>query len=91
MRGVYRFRSPLFKLGHAPLLRVFVPNREGIWLSDDGVVRCEQELEKAGVSQFLKVGDVVWDVAIGDEGNVGRMIWDGQYLIVSMISTFRNV
>lgn len=72
VRGVYRFRSPLFKLGHAPLLRVFVPNREGMWLSDDNVVRCEQELVRTGVTPFLKVGDVVWDVAVGDEGNLGK-------------------
>jgi len=71
VRGVYRFRSPLFKLGHAPLLRVFVPNREGIWLSDDNVVKCEQELSRAGVTPFLKVGDVIWDVAVGDENNIG--------------------
>ena len=71
VRGVYRFRSPLFKLGHAPLLRVFVPNREGVWLSDDNVIKCEQELNRAGVIPFLKVGDVVWNVAVGDENNIG--------------------
>jgi hypothetical protein len=71
VRGVYRFRSPLFKLGHAPLLRVFVPSREGVWLSDENVVKCEQELTRAGVTPFLKVGDVVWDVAASDESNIG--------------------
>ncbi|KAF8312062.1 hypothetical protein DL93DRAFT_2060266, partial [Clavulina sp. PMI_390] len=76
-----RFRSPLFKLGQAPLLRVFVPNSAGVWLSDDNILRCEDELRRAGVTSYLKVGDVVWDVALGDEGNVGRMVWDGAYLI----------
>lgn len=71
VRGVYRFRSPLFKLGHAPLLRVFVSNREGVWLTDENVLKCEQELARAGVTPFLKVGDIVWDVAVGDESNIG--------------------
>jgi hypothetical protein len=30
------------------------------------------------------MGDVVWDIAVGDEGNVGRLVWDGSYLIVSL-------
>ncbi|EIN04791.1 hypothetical protein PUNSTDRAFT_76010 [Punctularia strigosozonata HHB-11173 SS5] len=79
------FRSPLFKPGRAALLRVFVPSREGSWLSDESVVRCEEELRKAAAGMrgmgLLKVGDVVWDVAVGEEGNVGRLVWDGAYLI----------
>ena len=78
-----RFRSPLFKLGHAPLLRVFIPSPEGAWLSDASVVECEKELKRAGVLPLLRAGDVVWDTAVGDEGNIGRMVWDGNYLIVS--------
>ncbi|KAF8324906.1 uncharacterized protein EI90DRAFT_2933604 [Cantharellus anzutake] len=77
----HRFRSPLHRLGHAPLLRVFVPSPEGNWLSDNNVIRCEEELRKAGIVHLLKTGDVVWDVAVGEEGNVGRLIWDGAYLI----------
>jgi len=63
------------------LLRVFVPSPEGDWLPDSGVLECEKELRKAGVLQMLRVGDVVWDTALGDEGNVGRLVWDGRYLI----------
>jgi hypothetical protein len=58
-------------MGHAPLLRVFVPSPEGQWLSDENVIRCEEELQLAGVTSLLKVGDVVWDIAVGDEGNLG--------------------
>src|SRR5258708_23111321 len=76
------FRSPLFRLRRAPLLRVFVPSPEGDWLSDAGVVECETELRKAGILPLLRVGDVVWDTALSDEGNVGRLVWDGRYLIV---------
>jgi hypothetical protein len=76
------FRSPLFRLRRAPLLRVFVPSPEGDWLSDSGVIECENELRKAGILPLLRVGDVVWDTALGDEGNVGRLVWDGRYLIV---------
>jgi hypothetical protein len=62
------FRSALYHARRAPLLRVFVPSAEGDWLTDDGVLECEAELEKAGVRPFLREGDVVWDAAIGDEG-----------------------
>jgi hypothetical protein len=79
------FRSPLVKLHRAPLLRVFVPSPEGEWLSDSSVVECEAELKRAGVLKLLRVGDVVWDVAVGDEGNLGRMVWDGSYLVVSAV------
>ncbi|KAF8483548.1 hypothetical protein DFH94DRAFT_625513 [Russula ochroleuca] len=75
------FRSPLFRLRRAPLLRVFVPSPEGDWLSDAGVLECETELRKAGILPLLRVGDVIWDTALGDEGNVGRLVWDGRYLI----------
>jgi len=77
------FRSPLFRVGRAPLLRVFVPSPDGDWLSDNSVLRCEAELREAGVLGLLRAGDVVWDIAVGDEGNVGRLVWDGSYLIVS--------
>jgi len=77
------FRSPLFKLRRAPLLRVFVPSPEGDWLSDKSVLECEAECKRAGVQHLLRLGDVVWDVAVGDEGNVGRLVWDGNFLIVS--------
>ena len=76
------FRSPLFRLRRAPLLRVFVPSPEGDWLSDTGVLECETELRKAGILPLLRVGDVIWDTALSDEGNLGRLVWDGRYLIV---------
>ncbi|KDR79455.1 hypothetical protein GALMADRAFT_1241203 [Galerina marginata CBS 339.88] len=75
------FRSPLFRLRRAPLLRVFVPSPEGDWLSDKSVLECEAECKRAGVVHLMRLGDVVWDVAVGDEGNVGRLVWDGSYLI----------
>ncbi|KAJ7233871.1 hypothetical protein B0H12DRAFT_1143444 [Mycena haematopus] len=75
------FRSPLFHVKRAPLLRVFVPSPDGDWLSDKSVLECEAELKRAGVLGLLRMGDVVWDIAVGDEGNVGRLIWDGSYLI----------
>ncbi|CAE6487904.1 unnamed protein product [Rhizoctonia solani] len=75
------FRSPLFKAGNAPLLRVFVPSKEGAWLSDVSVLDCEKELKRAGALSVLRIGDVIWDAAVGDEGNAGRMVWDGNYLV----------
>jgi hypothetical protein len=62
---------------------VFVPSPDGDWLSDPSVLECEAQLKRAGVLKLLRAGDVVWDVAVGDEGNVGRLIWDGNFLIVS--------
>jgi hypothetical protein len=79
------FKSPLFRLRRAPLLRVFVPSSEGDWLSDAGVLECETELRKAGILPLLRLGDVVWDTALGDEGNAGRLVWDGRYLIVRLM------
>ncbi|KAJ4488389.1 hypothetical protein J3R30DRAFT_929322 [Lentinula aciculospora] len=88
------FRSPLFRTGRAPLLRVFIPSPEGDWLSDASVLECEAELRRAGLLpdkdkrtgeskgvNLLRLGDVVWDMAVGDDGNAGRMVWDGSYLI----------
>ncbi|EPT04755.1 hypothetical protein FOMPIDRAFT_39628 [Fomitopsis schrenkii] len=74
-------QSPLFRLRRAPLLRIFVPSPDGDWLSDESVVTCENELKKAGVAHLMRAGDVVWDVAVGDESNIGRMVWDGAYLL----------
>jgi hypothetical protein len=81
--GPTNFRSPLFTLRRAPLLHVFVPSADGDWLSDSSVIECEAELKRAGVTKLMRLGDVVWDVAVGDEGNIGRLVWDGSYLIVS--------
>lgn len=82
-RPVNTFRSPLFRPRRAPLLQVFVPSPEGDWLSDASVIECEAELKRAGVLHLMRAGDIVWDIAVGDEGNLGRMVWDGSYLIVS--------
>jgi hypothetical protein len=76
------FNSPLFRPRRAPLLHVFVPSPDGDWLSDATVLECEAELRRAGVLHLLRIGDAVWDAAVGDEGNLGRMLWDGSYLIV---------
>jgi hypothetical protein len=59
-----------------------VPSPEGDWLSDTSVLECEAELKRAGVLHLLRAGDVVWDTAVGDEANIGRLVWDGSYLIV---------
>ena len=45
---------------------------------------CEEECQRAGVLHLIRVGDVVCDVAVGDEGNIGRLVWDGSYFIVSL-------
>jgi hypothetical protein len=82
------FTSPIYRPRRAPLLRVFVPSPEGEDLSDASVIECEAELNRAGITQLLRPGDAVWDTAIGDEGNAGRMIWDGNFLLVSDTSIF---
>ncbi|KAI6026663.1 hypothetical protein BKA83DRAFT_4246309 [Pisolithus microcarpus] len=77
------FQSPLFRPNRAALLRVFVPSPDGTWLSDVSVEECEAELRRSatGAVKLLRAGDVVWDIALGDEGNIGRMVWDGGYLV----------
>lgn len=82
-RGRMVFASPIYQPKRAPLLRVFVPSPEE-WLSDGSVVECESELNRAGISHMLRPGDTVWDIAVGDEGNAGRLIWDGHFLLVSI-------
>lgn len=82
-RGRMVFASPIFQPKRAPLLRVFVPSPED-WLSDASVVECESELNRAGILHMLRPGDTVWDIAVGDEGNAGRMVWDGNFLLVSV-------
>ncbi|CAO1627261.1 unnamed protein product [Sympodiomycopsis kandeliae] len=69
-----------WKPGRAALFRVWVPCRDGVWLSDEEIARCERELFLAGVWSFLKRGDIVWNVAMGDHGNAGKLIFDGKYL-----------
>lgn len=83
-RGRMVFTSPIYQPKRAPLLRVFVPSPED-WLSDASVVECESELNRAGISHMLRPGDAVWDIAVGDEGNAGRMVWNGNFLLVSVL------
>jgi hypothetical protein len=85
-----KFRSTLYRPKYAPLLRVFVLSPEGPWMSDNTVLDCETELKRACAGSkgrmsktLLRVGDVIWNCAIGDEANLGRSIWDGNFLIVS--------
>lgn len=84
-----KFRSPLYKPHHAPLLRVFVLSPDGPWLSDATIMECEKELKRSCTGAkgrlskgLLKIGDIVWNCSVGDEANLGRSIWDGNYLIV---------
>lgn len=78
-------KSPLpcpWKPGRAATWRVWVPSRDiqGGWLTDEELTRCEQELFKSGVWKFLKKGDVVWDCALSSQQNVGKYIFDGNFL-----------
>ncbi|KAE9391533.1 hypothetical protein BT96DRAFT_831917 [Gymnopus androsaceus JB14] len=79
--GVLSFRSSIFSLNRAPLLRVFVPSPAGEWLSNTSILECEAELKSADMLGQMRLGDVVWDLAVGDHGNAGKLIWDGSYLI----------
>jgi len=70
-----------WKPGRAALFRCWVPAREGIWLSDEELGRCEQELFRAGIWNYLIKGDVVWDCAIGNltqGSNIGKLLFDGR-------------
>lgn len=70
-----------WKPGRAALFRVWVPPRDPSgWLSDDELASCELELYNSGVWNFMKRGDVVWDVAVPDSMNDGKYIFDGHYL-----------
>lgn len=71
--------TAICKPGRAPLLRVWVPAKSN-WMDDAEVVECEREIFRAGVWSHLKRGDVVWNVAIGDFANEGKLLFDGKYL-----------
>ena len=59
-----------------------MPSPDGDRPSDKSVLDCEAECRKAGGLHLMRIGDVVWDVEVGGEGNVGKSGWDGSYLIV---------
>lgn len=70
-----------WKPGRAAFYRVWVPASDpNGWLSDEELNQCESELYKAGIWNFMKKGDVVWDTAVGDRMNEGKYIFDGHYL-----------
>lgn len=54
-------------------------------------MECEKELKRAGVLHMMRPGDVVWDTAVTDEMNAGKLIWDGNYLIVSYPYTLPTI
>ena len=60
---------------------MFVPSVVGDSLSDESVPECKKDCKRATVLHLMWVGDGVWDIAIGDEGNVGQLVWDGSYLM----------
>ncbi|UZJ54024.1 hypothetical protein CBS101457_003344 [Exobasidium rhododendri] len=75
-----RLISP-WKPGRAAYYRVWVPASDpNGWLTDAELSQCEAQLFKAGVWNFLKRGDVVWNTAVGDRLNEGKYIFDGHYL-----------
>lgn len=66
--------------GRAAVHRVWVPCRDGVWLSDEEIARCERELFLAGIWNHLQRGDIVWNTAMGEQGNIGKVLFDGRYL-----------
>lgn len=75
----YNIASPL-RSGKAPVQRVWAPMVDASYMSDDDIARMERELFLAGVWPFLRRGDIVSNLAVPDEANHGKMIFDGQYL-----------
>lgn len=39
----------------------------------------------------MRVGDVVWDDTVGDEGNVGRLVWDGDEFVCVLFAFFAEI
>jgi hypothetical protein len=69
-----------WKPGRVAVHRVWVPCRDRVWLSDEEIARCERELFLASVWPLLKRGDIIRNTAMVDEGNVGKLIFDGRFL-----------
>ncbi|CAH7682118.1 expressed protein [Phakopsora pachyrhizi] len=68
----------IFKLGRAACFKVWVSCND-YWMNNQELVECERELWRSGVWPNLRKGDLCWNLAIGDFGNEGRLIFDGSY------------
>ncbi|KAM0750219.1 hypothetical protein T439DRAFT_326168 [Meredithblackwellia eburnea MCA 4105] len=71
--------NQIFRPGRAPCLRVWVPTR-ATWMTDQEIVEVEREVWRSGVWPYTKRGDIVYNMAVGDFGNEGKLISDGKYL-----------
>ncbi|PWN40796.1 hypothetical protein IE81DRAFT_202198 [Ceraceosorus guamensis] len=71
-----------WKPGRAAHYRVWVPTADPAgWMSDSELGLCEAQMYRSGVwDKALLRGDIVWNTAVGDELNAGKLIFDGQYL-----------
>ncbi|PWN22488.1 hypothetical protein BCV69DRAFT_281480 [Microstroma glucosiphilum] len=69
-----------WKPGRVAVYRVWVPCRDRVWLSDEEIAKCERELFLASVWPLLRRGDIIRNTAMVDEGNVGKLIFDGRFL-----------
>ncbi|POW11609.1 hypothetical protein PSTT_05150 [Puccinia striiformis] len=69
----------IYRSGKAALFKVWVPCADH-WMSNEELAECERELWRSQVWSYLKKGDVCWNLAIGDFGNEGKLLFDGRFL-----------
>lgn len=60
----------VYKSGRCLLLRAWVPCKTQ-WMSNEEILQVERELHRAGIWKFLRRGDLVRNVALGDIANEG--------------------
>lgn len=71
--------EPVYRPGKAPVFKVWVPCVDH-WMNNEELAECERELWRSQVWSHLRRGDVCWNVAIGDFGNEGKLLYDGRFL-----------
>lgn len=65
-------QNQVFKEGRCISLRVWIPCQSH-WMTDEEIVQVEKELHKVGIWKYLRKGDLVRNVALGDIANEGRI------------------
>ncbi|OAV97844.1 hypothetical protein, variant [Puccinia triticina 1-1 BBBD Race 1] len=78
-RHVGRWDEPVYRPGKAALFKVWVPCVDH-WMSNEELAECERELWRSQIWSYLKKGDVCWNLANGDFGNEGKLLFDGRFL-----------
>lgn len=78
VEGKYYGRADLkdtvYREGRAVMLKVWVPCITSRWMKDEDIIECERELSAAGIWEHVRRGDIIWNTAIPEFANEGKLI-----------------